>query len=69
MEPAIKMEMINEIWKAKYSRDLTTEEAWLWADVIKMMFENADRNINKYYEIMETQGKEVADNWVKGLAG
>lgn len=44
------MAKLNAIWKSKTGRDLTTEEAWKMVDVVKFMFENADRNFTEYYE-------------------
>lgn len=44
------MEKLNTIWKAKTGKDLTTEEAWKMVDLVKLMFENADRNFTEYYE-------------------
>ena len=39
------MEQINQIWKNRTGKDLTTEEAWKMVDVIKAILENADKNI------------------------
>jgi len=39
------MEQINEIWKQHTGKDLTNDEAWKMVDFIKMVLENADRNI------------------------
>ena len=39
------MEQLNKIWKEHTGKDLTTEEAWKMVDLIKLMLENADKNI------------------------
>lgn len=41
------MEMFNEIWKAKFGRDMTEKEAWGMVDFIKMVMENAEKNLDK----------------------
>lgn len=41
------MEQLNEIWKNKTGNDLTQEEACKMVDFVKMIFENADMNLNK----------------------
>ena len=41
----MRMEELNAIWKEKTGRDLTPEEAWKMVDFVKMILENADRNI------------------------
>lgn len=41
------MEKLNKIWKDKTGKDLTTEEAWKMVEFVKMVLENADRNIDK----------------------
>ena len=55
---------LNKIWKDKTGRDLTTEEAWKMVELAKMIYENADRNLDIYNHIADTHGKEVADKWV-----
>ena len=44
------MEKINSIWKSKTGRDLTSEETWKMLDFIRMILENANKNINKESE-------------------
>lgn len=44
------MEKINSIWKSKTGKDLTPEEAWKMLDFIRMILENANKNINKESE-------------------
>lgn len=51
MTPAITMEKINEIWKAKEGRDLTTEEAWGMVEFVRMILENADKKLDKEVKI------------------
>lgn len=41
------MEEINKIWKERTGNDLTTEEAWKMVEFVKMILENADRNIDE----------------------
>lgn len=41
------MNELNEIFKSKYGRDMTNEEAWKMVDVVKMILANADKNLNK----------------------
>ena len=41
----MRMEQLNAIWKAKTGKDLTEEEAWKMVDVVKLILENADKNI------------------------
>lgn len=43
----MKMEMFNELWKAKYGRDLTEKEAWGMVELIKMVMENADKSLDE----------------------
>ncbi len=40
------MEQLNQIWKNKTGRDLTKDEAWKMVEFVKMILENADKNIN-----------------------
>ena len=47
------MNEINEIWKKRTGADLTEEEAWKMLAFVKMLFENADRNIQKASEEKE----------------
>ena len=39
------METLNQIWKEHTGKDLTQDEAWKMVDVVKMILENADKNI------------------------
>ena len=41
------MNELNKIWKEKTGTDLTQEEAWKMVDFVKMILENADRNLDK----------------------
>lgn len=41
------MKELNELWKKKNGRDLTQEEAWKMVEFVKMLYENADRNIDE----------------------
>lgn len=41
------MEKLNAIYKEKYGRDLTNQEAWKMVKLVKMILENADNNLNK----------------------
>ena len=41
------MEKINSIWKERTGKDLTQEEAWKMVEFMKMVLENADKNIQK----------------------
>ena len=41
------MEKLNDIWKSNTGSDLTEDEAWKMVDFVKMILENADRNIDK----------------------
>lgn len=41
-----QMETINKIWKEHTGTDLTAEEAFKMIDFIKMMLEQADKEIN-----------------------
>lgn len=40
------MEKLNDIWKSKTGNDLTEEEAWKMVDFVKMILENADKNLD-----------------------
>lgn len=40
------MNELNKIWKDRTGRDLTEDEAWKMVDLVKLILENADRNIN-----------------------
>lgn len=46
------MNELNEIWKAHTGSDLTEKEAWAMVDFVKMMFENADKNLD---EVLNTE--------------
>ena len=41
------MNELNSIWKEHTGADLTTEEAWKMVDFVKMVLENADKNITE----------------------
>lgn len=41
------MEELNRIWKEHTGKDLTEDEAWKMVEVVKLMLENADRNLDK----------------------
>ena len=41
------MQKLNEIWKDKTGNDLTAAEAWKMVELVKMIYENADRNLNE----------------------
>jgi len=41
------MNELNKIWKEKTGKDLTEQEAWKMVEFVKMILENADRNISK----------------------
>lgn len=41
------MNELNSIWKEHTGADLTTEEAWKMVDFVKMILENADKNITE----------------------
>lgn len=41
------MEQLNAIWKANTGNDLTTEEAWKMVEVVRMILENADKNLDE----------------------
>lgn len=43
----IKMNDLNEIWKAHTGNDLTEQEAWGMVEFVKMLFEHADKNLDK----------------------
>ena len=47
------MKELNEIWRDKFGRDLTIEEAWRMVDFVNLILENADRNID---EILAQEG-------------
>lgn len=42
-----QMQMLNEIWKKHTGKDLTEKEAWGMVEFCKMVFENADKNLDK----------------------
>lgn len=39
------MNELNEIWKEHTGSDLTKEEAWKMVEFVKMVLENADKNM------------------------
>lgn len=41
------MNELNKIWKEHTGADLTEAEAWKMVDFVKMILENADKNIDK----------------------
>lgn len=41
------MNELNAIWKEHTGKDLTNDEAWKMVEVVKMILENADKNIDK----------------------
>jgi len=41
------MDELNRIWKEHTGKDLTTDEAWGMIEFVKMVLENADKNIDK----------------------
>lgn len=41
------MTKLNKIWKEKTGKDLTEAEAWKMVEFVKMVMENADKNIDK----------------------
>lgn len=41
------MNELNAIWKAHTGNDLTEEEAWKMVDFVRLMLENADKNIKE----------------------
>ena len=43
----ITMNELNAIWKKFKGRDLTEEEAWGMVDFVRMVMENADRNLDE----------------------
>lgn len=38
---------LNKIWKEHTGNDLTNDEAWKMVEAVKMILENADKNIDK----------------------
>lgn len=44
------MNELNNIWKEHTGNDLTEKEAWQMVDFCKMLFEHADKNLNKELE-------------------
>ena len=38
---------LNKIWKEHTGNDLTNDEAWKMVEVVKIILENADKNIDK----------------------
>lgn len=47
MGPEIGMETFNKIWKAKFGRDMTEEEAWGMVEFIRMVMEHADKKLDE----------------------
>ena len=41
------MNELNAIWKAHTGNSLTQEEAWKMVELVKLMLENADKNIKE----------------------
>ncbi len=41
------MNELNAIWKSHTGNNLTQEEAWKMVDLVKLMLENADKNITE----------------------
>lgn len=41
------MNELNTIWKKHTGNDLTENEAWKMVDLVKMILENADKNLDK----------------------
>lgn len=41
------MDELNRIWKEHTGKDLTTEEAWGMVEFVKMVLENADKNLDE----------------------
>ena len=41
------MNQLNQIWKEHTGKDLTEEEAWKMVEVVKMILDNADKNLDK----------------------
>ena len=40
------MNQLNQIWKSHTGNDMTEEEAWKMVDFVKMIMENADKNLD-----------------------
>ena len=41
------MNELNVIWKEHTGNDLTEKEAWGMVELVKIMFEHADKNLDK----------------------
>lgn len=41
------MDELNRIWKEHTGKDLTNEEAWGMVEFVKMVLENADKNLDE----------------------
>lgn len=41
------MEELNKIWKEHTGSDLTEKEAWGMVDFVKIILENADKNLDE----------------------
>ena len=40
------MNKLNQIWKSHTGSDMTEEEVWKMVDFVKMIMENADKNLD-----------------------
>lgn len=40
------MKKLNDIWKSNTGNDLTEDEAWKMVELVKMFYENADKNLD-----------------------
>lgn len=41
------MNELNEIWKSRTGKDLTENEAWGMVELVKIILENADKNLDR----------------------
>ena len=41
------MNELNNIWKSRTGKDLTENEAWGMVEFVKMILENADKNLDE----------------------
>lgn len=41
------MNELNEIWKKGTDKDLTEDEAWKMVELVKVILENADKNLEQ----------------------
>ena len=53
------MKELNAIWRDKFGRDLTEEEAWKMVDFVNLVLENADRNFDSVVDAENETEKEV----------